>query len=161
MDVDNQILVKFMLEKLGGEDAVMMEFRESQIWEAAAGGKTLGELFEEAKVGGWLINLQRLRVSALVKIIERNSNRSKPRQTVTTVRAKPIRRPRLSASEKHRLRQDILAYLKENPGSLVGTIAASVDMESRKVGMYVRQLRDEGKIVSQGEKGNTTYALNK
>jgi len=149
-----------MLQKLGGEDAVMMEFREKEICEATASGKTLGELFDAAKAEGWLDHFRRLKVSGLVKIIERNSNGSKPRQAAAAIaaRKKPERRPRMSPEEKTALHASILHHLKKNPWTGIGEISKAVGIDSRTLATHLRQMRQNGILESKGEARATTYA---
>lgn len=161
MDADKQALMEFMIEKLGGEDTVMLEFRESRIWEAATNDKTLGELFDKAKQDGWLDHIRRLKVSGLVKIVQRNSNGSKPRHMAAraVVARKPERRPRMSPQDKAELRESILAYLTNHPWTGAGAVSKAVGMDTRRLGLHLRQMRYEGLWVSKGENRLTTYAV--
>lgn len=161
MDVDNEALMAFMVEKLGGEDSVMLEFRENRIWEAAVSGKNLGQLFDEAKDEGWIEHFRRLKVSGLVKIVERNSNGSKPRQAAAIALAaqKPERRARMSPEEKAVLRESILAHLRSHPWTGVGEISKAVGRDTRRLGIHLRQMRREGILEGKGENRLTTYAV--
>ncbi len=160
MDTKNQALLDYMIEKLGGEDAVMMEFREKEICDAAASGKTLGELFDAAAADGWLDHFKRLKVSGLVKIVERNRDGSKPRQVAAaaSTRSKPQRRPRMSSEEKTALHASILEHLKQNPWTGVGEISRAVGFDSRLLGSHLRQMRKDGLLESKGSARATTYA---
>ncbi len=161
MDVDKQALLDFMVEKLGGEDAVMLEFRENRICEAAASGKTLGQLFDEATNEGWIDHFKRLKVSGLVKIIERNSNGSKPRlnAAATASASKPERRPRMTSEEKKALHSSIVDHLTKKPWTGVGEISKVVGLDTRRLGLHLRQLKNDGILESKGESRRTTYAV--
>lgn len=161
MDVDKQALLDFMVEKLGGEDAVMLEFRENRICEAAAAGKTLGQLIDEANNEGWIEHFKRLKVSGLVKIIERSKNGSKPRQAAATAASarKPERHPRMSPEEKMALHASIVDHLTKKPWTGVGEISKVVGLDTRRLGLHLRQMKKDGVLESKGENRLTTYSV--
>jgi hypothetical protein len=138
-------LYNFMLNKLGGEKAVMTEFHKTRLYEVINKDPTLTELLETATNEGWGAWLSSLNVSTL-------TGSEKPSKTAKKAGT------RMTQDEVAKMQTDIVAFLKGHPGSKVGDVAKAVGGEAGKIGVQLKKLI--GKTVeATGKKAKTTYTL--
>jgi len=52
---------------------------------------------------------------------------------------------------------DILAYVRRNPGSLCGDVAEALGADSKAVGAALKRLREEGAVRSEGQRRGMRY----
>ena len=147
----DRALMQFMLEQLGGEEAVMMEFYRKIIVEFADENKTFGELVEHATKNGWVDHLNNMKLTAIATIINPPPVHDTEGQGGTS--------RRLTKAEIMELRDSILEYLGENAWASKSDIAEAVSFPKAKLGPQIQALRREDKIKKHGEKGGTRYAL--
>ncbi len=78
-------------------------------------------------------------------------------------KAKPAAKATKSITKKTKtkLHDDIVAYLKKNPGSSGGAICKQFDLNPWTARRQMKQLKDAGKIVVKGEKAKTQYSAKK
>ena len=65
---------------------------------------------------------------------------------------------RLSSTDKAALLDTIVAHLKKNPGSGCNAIAKKFKLPSRKMGLYLKELRAKGKVKASGNKAAMKYS---
>lgn len=136
-------LMKFMMDKLGGEQAVQKEYTKSRLVRAVSDGATIGEIIEIAKREDWLPLLLATPLSEL---------------SGQPVLLRPTS-GRITHAEKASLIDSILSYLKDNPWSAKSAIAGAVGFAPLKVAVQLRSLKKDGKIKSNGKKASTVYAI--
>ena len=136
-------LMKFMMDKLGGEKAVQREYAKVRLMKAVSGGTTVGEIIEIAKQEDWLPFLLATPIGSLAD------------------QPKTLKQPtgRLTKADKETLQEGILSFLKENPWSGKSAIASAVGFEPLKVAVQLRSLKGSGQIKSSGKKASTIYAV--
>ena len=136
-------LMKFMMDKLGGEKAVQREYAKERLMKAVSGGTTFGEIIEIAKQEDWLPILLATPIGTLAG------------EPVT------LRPPsgRITLADKATLHESVLSYLKDNPWSGKSAIADAVGFEPQKVAVQIRSLKANGAIKSSGKKSSTVYAV--
>ena len=66
---------------------------------------------------------------------------------------------RISSADKAALLDAIVAHLKKNPGSGCNAIAKKFKLPSRKMGLYLKELRAKGKVKATGKKVKMTYSV--
>lgn len=156
---NQQALVEFMMEKLGGKDSVYKEFYGLRIHELATEGATLEELFKEAREGGWQEDLANMRLKLLGSAITGKMWADKGPTTPKDREEEESGSKRLSAEEVAEIHDRILVYLEKNPWAAKPSIAKGIAVPGRKVSARLRALRAEKKIQAQGEKASMRYAL--
>jgi hypothetical protein len=66
---------------------------------------------------------------------------------------------RLSRADKAKLLDRIVAYLEKNPDSNAPAVASAMELPSRKAGLYLKELRDEGRVTAKGRLVNMVYSV--
>ena len=66
---------------------------------------------------------------------------------------------RISSADKAKLLDNIVAHLKKNPESGCSTIAKKFKLPSRKMGLYLKELRAKGKVKTAGKMTKMTYSV--
>ena len=88
---------------------------------------------------------------------------SKPKKLRRKLKAKaaPVKRKgkRISPADKAKLLDTIVTHLKKNPGSGCSTIAKKFRLPSKKMGLYLKELRATGKVGAVGKKVGMTYSV--
>ncbi len=64
---------------------------------------------------------------------------------------------RLTSSQRAKVLDDIVDYLRNNPDSKASDVAKTVGMDSRKTGQYLKELREKGRVDAEGVKAKMTY----
>ena len=136
-------LMKFMMDKLGGEKAVQREYAKERLMKAVSDGTTLEEIIDISKQEDWLDYLLKTPIGALV---------GRP----ATIRESS---GRITLADKETLQEGILRFLKETPWSGKGAISDAVGFEPQKVAVQIRSLKANGIIQSSGKKSSTVYAV--
>ena len=83
------------------------------------------------------------------------------KKAVSTRKAAKKAKKRLSSSEKVKVLDRIVDYLKKNPGSKTPAIAKTMGIPSRRAGLYLKELRDKKRVTAKGEKVNMVYSVKK
>lgn len=150
-------LLQFLIEEAGGQGEALLKFHRRQIAELASNDKTLAELFAVAEDEGWLDWLQGLKIVDLANIV----NPPEPAQTSRPTQPTGARSPRerLTPSQRDALHNEIVAFLKDNPGSSARDVASHLSMDLRKIGVHLATIKKQGRIESQGERVAMIYAL--
>jgi hypothetical protein len=150
-----QELIEFLVKKHGGESEVLRDYALEKIADLASMEGTLGDLLEEAEVHGFRPLLERVQLLELAKLINpaREAALSLNRSGVARTRI------RLTAEERSDLYERIIAYLKDNPWSQNSDIARAVDVDSKRLGMHLRDLKNEQKLMSVGIRSKMRYAI--
>lgn len=151
MKMDEELL-RFLLDEAGGRENALLKFHRRQIAEFASSDKTLAELLDVAEEEGWQDWLTGIKVVDLANIV------NPPEQA----RPSPAggRRPdRLTSSQKAALFNDIVAFLKDHPGSSARDVAEHVGMDARRIGVLLSAIKKQGRIESKGARVAMVYAL--
>ena len=76
-------------------------------------------------------------------------------------KAAPVKRKgkRISSADKATLLEAIVAHLKKNPGSGCSAVANKFKLPSRKMGLYLKELRAKGRVGAVGSKVAMTYSV--
>lgn len=146
-------LYEFMIEELGGQNAVYGKFYRQRIAELAAEGATLAELRKAAEDDGWLDWFDKQAVSDIAQIVTAGSH-------VGGQSFAPAKKPRgrMTAKERDALYGNVLDFLADNPWSSNREIAEAVDMEPRKLGLHLKKLKEAGELKTEGNKSQMRYA---
>jgi len=145
-----QKLFDFMMNKLGGENAVLMDYYKGRIAELASNDATIGQLHAEASKGDWGSFLEGMKLTAFANIINPVDG---PRTEEKAARK------RLTAEQKAELHEAITSYVEKNPWSSASEIANAVGVETRKVGTHLRELKNDKKLKTVGQRINMRYAV--
>ena len=93
---------------------------------------------------------------ALQAVGKRKKPGRKPKATAAPVKRKG---KRISPADKAKLLDNIVAHLKKNPGSGCNAVAKKFKLPSRKIGIYLKELRAKGKVKATGKKVKMTYSV--
>ena len=142
-------LFEFMIKKLGGPNAVRVEFFRNKIASLSNSNTTIGEVLKEAQTEGWDSWFTGLRFADLSKMLGGSAvDKSAARAG-----------KRLTNAERDDLHKSILDFLRDNPWSSAKVIAKHVGMPSRNIGLQLKALRENGQLKAQGEKAQMRYSL--
>lgn len=64
---------------------------------------------------------------------------------------------RLTAKQVEAMREAILAWLADHPGSSKGEIAAGIGVDTRKLGLQLRMLKAGRKVRTSGTRAHMLY----
>lgn len=134
--------LQFMVDQLGGSDAVNVAFAKLKFGEAVAAGLSLPDIIAEGKSAGWFQSIKDVPLSELL-----------PRRKA--VKGKRGRKPK---AETAALRESILKTLGGEPQP-AKEIAKAVNGSVRTVQTQLAKLVSEGFAKRQGSKRNATYSL--
>lgn len=148
-------LVEFLVQRHGGEAQILKEFAEEKIADLAKEEGTLGDLLEAADEQGFRQVLERVKLTTLAEIINPTP---KTAGLGLTRDGQPRIRIRLSPAERAELHERILAFLGDNPWSLNAEIAQAVDLDTKRLGAQLRELKNDGKLKSFGSRVKMRYA---
>jgi DNA-binding transcriptional ArsR family regulator len=151
-----QDLYEFMLEELGGQNAVYGKFYRQRIADLAAEGATLKDLRELAKADGWLDWLDGQRILEIASI-------AKADEWPTTRAVVPVKRTRgrMTDKEREELYRSVLEYLEANPWSSSRDIGDAIGFDPRKLGIHLKKLKEDGQLETEGIRSQMRYALAK
>ena len=76
-------------------------------------------------------------------------------------KATPVRRKgkRISRADKAKLLDTIVAHLKKNPGRGCSAVAKKFKLPSKRMGLYLKELRAKKRVITAGKKVNMTYSV--
>lgn len=149
-------LLQFLFEEVGGEDAALLLFHRRQVAELASTDKTISELMDSARNEGWLDWLLGIRITDLANIV--NPPEAPHNRDTTPVDAAK-KGARLTAKRRDELYAQIVDYLRLNPGSAAADVAHFVGWDPRKLAVHIARLKKEGKVTSTGERISMRYSL--
>lgn len=153
---NQQALVDFMMEKLGGKESVFREFYGQRIYEMGRDGASVEELFKEAREGGWQDELSAMRLKPLAVTI---LGKALHDRAFTAPSERSAESRRLSPEEVAEIHDRILVFLADHPWTSKPLIAKGVNADAKKLSARLRALRQIEKIQSHGEKASMRYAL--
>lgn len=146
----NQELFEFMLSRLGGERAVLIQYYGFRLTEMAAEKLTLAEIFAEAERDGWLDFLRSMKLTDLMAIMIPS-----PDKKTTKGKSAPVR---YSYEENRRADAAIQNYIEANPWCSVPDIHTATGIEKTRLSRRLRILRDKRAVQSKGKRGAVRYA---
>ena len=150
-------LYQFMMDELGGEEEVLFKYFTNIIGDIASEDQTLEELFAEAKAQGFEEQLRQMKITELANIVNPVAFAG---QAGVDSRPEPAKRSRrMTKEEKAQLYQGILDFVRENPWCQNSDIAAAVDTDSKKLGIHLRSLKNNGDLQSVGKLTKMRYAM--
>ncbi len=147
-------LFEFMMNKLGGKDAVMLEFYRERINALGVEENTVATLLDEAENQGWNDWLRSMKLPDLASII----NPLLVNDLASTLSEGQDSR-RMTGAEKAALYSNICVFLEENPWKSAAEIAEMVDVPKKKLGIHLKRMKDLGEIKSVGVKAKMRYAV--
>ena len=76
-------------------------------------------------------------------------------------KAAPVKRKgkRISSTDKAKLLDAVVAHLKKNPGSGCSAVAKKFKLPSKKMGLYLKELRAKKRVKTAGKKVGMTYSV--
>jgi hypothetical protein len=146
---EQQDLLKFLIEKNGGEENVYREFFGQRIADLASHGLTLTAAREQAEKQGWLGTLDGMKLTSIANLINPPESAAAPTKTGK----------RLTAAEVTRVRQEVQDYLALHPWEGRIALAEAVHVDGKKLSAQLRAMKVEGLLKSVGEKAATRYAV--
>jgi predicted transcriptional regulator len=156
MKIEGELL-RFLLEEAGGKEEALLKYHRRQIAELASADRTLADLFDVAKDDGWLDWLKGIKILDLANIVNPPEQVQRSRPTQPT--GARTTRERLTPSQKRALHDEVVEFLKDNPGSSARDVAAHVGMDPRKIGVHLAAMKKQGRIESEGARAAMVYAL--
>ena len=91
--------------------------------------------------------------------LQEGGRRKKPGRK-PKAKAAPVKRKgkRITGAEKAKLLDTIVAHLKKNPGSGCSAVAKKFKLPSKKMGLYLKELRVKKRVKTTGKKVAMTYS---
>ena len=129
--------------------------------------KTLEKSIENAAADFALTIVGAVKGATLAELIalqegtpKRRGKKPGPKPKAKT-KAAPVKRKgkRISSTDKAALLDTIVAHLKKNPDSGCKVIAKKFKMPSRKMGLYLKELRAKKRVKTAGKKVGMTYSV--
>ena len=125
---------------------------------------TLEKSIENAAADFALTIVGAVKGATLAELIALQSGgkRKKPgRKPKAKAATAPVKRKgkRISRADKAALLDTIVAHLKKNPDSGCKVIAKKFKMPSRKMGLYLKELRAKKRVKTAGKKVAMTYSV--
>ena len=126
---------------------------------------TLEKSIENAAANFALTIVGAVKGATLAELIalQAGDKRKKPgrKPKAKTAKAAPVKRKgkRISSADKAALLDTIVAHLKKNPDSGCKVIAKKFKMPSRKMGLYLKELRTKKRVKTAGNKVAMTYSV--
>ena len=76
-------------------------------------------------------------------------------------KAAPVKRKgkRISRADKAKLLDTIVSHLKKNPGSGCSAVAKKFKLPSKRMGLYLKELRAKKRVKTTGKKVAMTYSV--
>jgi hypothetical protein len=142
-------LLKFLIEKNGGEENVYREFFGQRIADLASKGMNLKAARDLAEKQGWLGTLDEMKLTSIANLI------NPPESATSTTKAGK----RLTAADVARIRQDVQEYLALHPWQSRIAVAEAIRIDGRKLGAQLKAMKTDEVLKSTGEKAGTRYAV--
>lgn len=140
-------LVNFMVEQLGGEEAIKQQFYHERIVALVRSGISIGEIIKTAEKEGFGDIINGMSIQELSKVLRGTQKDSKASGG------------RLTKVQVESVKEAVLVYLNTNSWSKKGDIAAAVGVDPVKLNGIIKSLREDGKIKIDGQKANMMYTI--
>lgn len=148
----NEQLLQFMMEKLGGEDAVMKQFHADEIRNAVAQGGTIDEIISRLSEPA-VDAFHRMEVSELFGLTAKPAS--------SAIKRSAPKRKRATQDELETAREAVSNCLQTEPAKLfkIREIAEKTGLDKRVCQRILRDLRGEGIVRKQGEKSKAVWGV--